>query len=176
VSSIEVFSILYNPETKHYLAQYWQYLEQFKYDPVVEYNRALEVFVARYNPNNEEIFVILIQLSRFFRELSDFETNKIPHFMHPALKGNTELKAMTILGDLELLGDDIYLNAEKHTPMEKKKEINIDNPIARENFKNDLLMDMNAERKFINYYYKRWIWVQFPWFTINVYEDITDIM
>lgn len=58
----------------------------------MEYNRSLEVFVARYNPNNEEIFLILIQLSRFFRELTDFETNKTPHFMHPALKGNNELK------------------------------------------------------------------------------------
>jgi len=46
---------------------------------------------------------------------------------------------MTILGDLELLGNDIYLNAEKHTPLEKKKEINIDNPQAREIFKHDLL-------------------------------------
>ena len=27
ISSIEVFSILYTPETKHFLAQYWQYLE-----------------------------------------------------------------------------------------------------------------------------------------------------
>lgn len=60
ISSIEVFSILYNPETKHQLAQYWQILEQFKYDPVVEYNRSLEGFVTRYSPNNEEIFVILI--------------------------------------------------------------------------------------------------------------------
>lgn len=60
ISSIEVFSILYNPETKHQLAQYWQMLEQYKYDPVAEYNRTLEGFVQRYNPNNDELFVILI--------------------------------------------------------------------------------------------------------------------
>lgn len=59
VSSIEVFCILYNPKTKHQLAQYWQILEQFKYDPVAEYNRSLEGFVSRYNPNNEEICIIL---------------------------------------------------------------------------------------------------------------------
>ena len=34
---------------------------------------------------------------------------------------------MTILGDLDLLGDDIYINADKHYPVEKKNEINMDN-------------------------------------------------
>jgi hypothetical protein len=96
--------------------------------------------------------------------------------MHPALKGNNELRQMTILGDLELLGNDIYLNAEKHTPLEKKMVINIDNYQARENFKEGLMEELSDERTFINYYYKRWIWVQFPWFTINVYENITVIM
>jgi hypothetical protein len=91
LSSIEVFSILYNPETKHQLAQYWQILEQFRYDPVAEYNRSLEGFVFRYRPNNEEIFVILIQLSRFLRELADFETKTTPQFQHPKLIGNKEL-------------------------------------------------------------------------------------
>jgi len=28
----------------------------------------------------------------------------------------------------------------------------------------------------IFYYYKRWIWVQFPWCTIDVYSDLSHIM
>lgn len=66
-------------------------MEQFKFDPVAEYNRTLEGFVHRYNPNNDEIFVILIQLSRFLRELADFETRQTPQFKHPSLRGNQEL-------------------------------------------------------------------------------------
>lgn len=28
----------------------------------------------------------------------------------------------------------------------------------------------------LNYYYKRWLWVQFPWWCINVYQNVSDIM
>ncbi len=125
ISSIEVFSVLYNPATKHQLAQSWQILEQFnlmeatsnnssvrkiqfKYDPVAEYNKSLERFVQRYNPNNDEIFIILIQLTRFLRELADFETPSTPQFKHPSLMGNSELQAITLQEELNRLGEDIY--------------------------------------------------------------------
>jgi hypothetical protein len=52
ISNIEVFSIMFVPEIKHELATYWQCLEQHKYDPVAEYNKALEGFVVKYRPNN----------------------------------------------------------------------------------------------------------------------------
>ena len=28
----------------------------------------------------------------------------------------------------------------------------------------------------LNYYYKRWLWVQFPWWCINVYQNVSEIM
>lgn len=28
----------------------------------------------------------------------------------------------------------------------------------------------------LNYYYKRWLWVQFPWWCINIYQDFSEIM
>lgn len=28
----------------------------------------------------------------------------------------------------------------------------------------------------INYYYKRWLWVQFPWMCINVFQNVSEIM
>src|ERR1700712_4159509 len=87
ISNIEVFSIMFVPEIKHELASYWQCLEQHKYDPVAEYNKALEGFVVKYRPNNQELFVILIQLSRFFKELADLETKFTPQFKHPPLRG-----------------------------------------------------------------------------------------
>ena len=33
-----------------------------------------------------------------------------------------------------------------------------------------------VEEKSIFYYYKRWIWVQFPWCTIDVYSNLSSIM
>ena len=37
-------------------------------DPVVEYNKALESFIIKYRPTSKELFVIMIQLCRFFKE------------------------------------------------------------------------------------------------------------
>ena len=28
----------------------------------------------------------------------------------------------------------------------------------------------------LNYYYKRWLWVQFPWWCINVFQNVSEIM
>ena len=125
-------------------------MEQFKYDPVAEYNRSLEGFVSRYSPNNEEIFVILIQLSRFLRELADFETRSTPQFKHPSLRGNIELEQITILAELDRLGSDIYFNTEDKggQPCHKKRsQINVDNPITREIFKQELLKEIEGENK-----------------------------
>ena len=57
--------------------------------------------------------------------------------------------------------------------------MNIDNPIAREAFKKGLMEQLEHHAKYNqlrNYYYKRWVWVQFPWWSINVYENISEIM
>ena len=70
--------------------------------------------MTRYGPNNEEIFVILIQLSRFFRELADFETKQTPEFQHPSLRGNNELEQMTLLDELKILGNDIFFNTKEN--------------------------------------------------------------
>ena len=123
-------------------------MEQFKYDPVAEYNRSLEGFVSRYSPNNEEIFVILIQLSRFLRELADFETRSTPQFKHPSLRGNIELEQITLLAELDRLGSDIHFNTEDKSSQKrakKRSQANVDNPITREIFKQELLKEIEAE-------------------------------
>jgi hypothetical protein len=61
-------------------------------------------------------------LSRFFRELADFETKQTPEFQHPSLRGNHELEQMTVLKELEILGNDIYINTkEKQSTKHTKK-------------------------------------------------------
>jgi hypothetical protein len=81
----------------------------------------LEGFVARYNPNNEQIFIILVQLSRFLRELADFETKATPQFKHPSLRGNADLEQITLLKELSRLGSDIYYNTDDKS-LELKQE------------------------------------------------------
>jgi hypothetical protein len=38
------------------------------------------------------------------------------------------------------------------------------------------MSDPTKNRQMSNYYYKRWLWVQFPWWCINVYQNISEIM
>jgi hypothetical protein len=87
ITDIENFLILFNPNTKYDLCRYWQCLEQQGYDPVIEYNKRLELFDIHYAPKPEELFMIILQISRFFKEFADFETFDTPLFKHPYIKG-----------------------------------------------------------------------------------------
>jgi hypothetical protein len=91
VSNIENFLLLFNPINKYELCRYWQALEAHGYDPVVEFNKAVELFEMNYQPTSEDLFRIILQISRFFKEISDFETTRTPEFRHPWIKSKTFL-------------------------------------------------------------------------------------
>lgn len=44
ISIIENFLLLFNPNNKYDLCRYWQKLEEHGFDPVLEYNKAVEGF------------------------------------------------------------------------------------------------------------------------------------
>ncbi len=86
VASIENFLLLFNPNNKYDLCRFWQVLEQKGFDPSSEYTKAIEGFELHYRPNQEDTFMIILQISRFLKEFSDFETNFTPHFRHPPIR------------------------------------------------------------------------------------------
>ena len=90
ISDIENFLILFNPYTKYDLCRYWQHLEGQGYDPVIEYNKRLELFDLHFEPKPEDLFITILQISRFFKEFADFETNKTPKFRHPFIRDKFE--------------------------------------------------------------------------------------
>lgn len=64
-----------------------------------------------YHPSPEDVFRIIVQISRFLKEFSDFETYYTPDFRHPPIKGIVdELNDIGLLRELHGLG--IYLNKE----------------------------------------------------------------
>jgi hypothetical protein len=87
ISSIENFILLFNESIKYDLFKFWKKLEEKGYDPIHEYNKSLELFDMHFNPKDHEIFMINIQISRFFKELSEFESPITPEFRHPLVKG-----------------------------------------------------------------------------------------
>lgn len=71
ISRVENFAMLYTPLSKDLLCQCWVRLEQLEqYDPVFEYNRAVEAYTSHYYPKEEDLYRILFQLCMFFKEYS----------------------------------------------------------------------------------------------------------
>ncbi len=58
----------------------------------LEYNKSVEIFEKNYKLKADELFYIIIQLSRFFKDFCDFETPLTPDFRHPPIKGGHELE------------------------------------------------------------------------------------
>lgn len=40
-----------------------------------------------YHPTSEDVFRIIVQISRFLKEFGDFETYYTPSFRHPPIQG-----------------------------------------------------------------------------------------
>ena len=97
MSNIENFLLMYNSNFKYDLCRYWQKLEELGFDPVmgnyfkIEYHKSVEMFDTHYKLKSDDIFHIIIQLSRFFKDFSVFETNSTPDFRHPPIKGGEVL-------------------------------------------------------------------------------------
>ena len=87
ISDIENFVLLFNSFTKYDLCRYWQALECHDFDPVEQFNKGLELFDMHYSPKADELFTIILQISRFLKEFTDFETKKTPEFRHAVIKG-----------------------------------------------------------------------------------------
>ena len=87
IATVENFLMLFNPMTKFDLFRYWQDLETLGYDPVTEYNKGIEMFDSHYDPEPDKLFMIILQVCRFLKEFSDFETEFTPSFRHPSIKG-----------------------------------------------------------------------------------------
>ena len=67
-------------------------LSQVLFDLYIEYNKSIEMFENHYKIKTDELFLIIMQVSRFFKDFSDFETKNTPDFRHPPIKGGPELE------------------------------------------------------------------------------------
>ena len=131
VANIENFLLLFNPNNKYDLCRYWQILEQQGFDPTSEYNKGIEGFEMHYRPNPEDTFMVTLQVSRFLKEFSDFETNFTPQFRHPPIKGGKELKEIGLRHEIKKMG--MYLSEEWEDEDEELDEIEeLEHELAKE--------------------------------------------
>lgn len=154
---------------------YWQRLEICHFDVVQEYNRSLELFVENNHLGNQDLFVLVVQFCRLFKELSDFETEFTPEFRHPHLKGHFELKEINLLDEVQSIPG---MYSEKQlSAIDESQQFTVENNISREQVRQSVLQ-MAANSKKVRpsqkfYYYKRWLWIQFPWGALDVYSDLS---
>jgi hypothetical protein len=85
LSDIEHFLLFYTPYYKLTLFKYWSLLEQAGFEPVAEYVRSLEGYEARAGLSSLDLLKVILQLSRFFKELADFESDATPELLHPQI-------------------------------------------------------------------------------------------
>lgn len=62
------------------------------------------------------------------------------------MRGNIELKQITLLAELDRLGSDIYIDTDDKSLVQqvkdRKRTLNVDNPITREVLKRELIKDI----------------------------------
>jgi hypothetical protein len=187
LTSLEVFFIMYSPQNRLELIRCWNLLFEHHFDPVQEYNKTLEHFVEQHNPSNQEIFIILVQLCRFFKEFSIFEPASICEFRHPPLKKVNEVKELTLYEEIMLLPG--LINTTIINPLRKDEQITFENKKAWNFLKDSVIRNdeeeqnqsfsramMRKKMKKELFCYKRWIWIQFPWCSLDVYSDFSQIV
>ncbi len=88
----------------------------------------MEEFEIQYHPTNEELFKIIIQLSRFFKEFGDFELFLTPVFKHPPIHGGIDLQDIGLFQELKRLELDTDKKDSSFTDLEG---YNMDIPSSR---------------------------------------------
>lgn len=185
--TLEVFFIMYTPQHRLEHIRSWSLLASHHFDPVQEYNKTLEHFVEQHKPKNREIFIILVQLCRFFKEFSKLDSCGTCEFRHPPLKRLNEIKELTLYDEIIQLSE--MISQVQVNPLKKEEKINVENKKAWNALKESILKKEEmlnqtyskiAQRNFTKKHemmqYKRWLWIQFPWCSLDVYSDFSQIM
>ena len=133
ISSIIPFLFLFNAFSKYDLFFYWRKLNKKKFDPSIEYNNALEAYCLKFYLSPEEMFNIVIQISRFLKEFSEFENHLTPDFRHPFIRYCPELAEIFFKDEgvkLEMI--NVNFSDRKPNILNKYETLNVDVPVNRQ--------------------------------------------
>jgi hypothetical protein len=92
LTDIEYFLLLFHQDNKLQLFYYWKQLEKVGYEPVEEYSKSIENFDSRTTLTSKDLFMIILQMTRFFKEFGDFEVRWTPSFQHPLIQNKHAIK------------------------------------------------------------------------------------
>ena len=177
VVNLNMFKLLWTPRFKHDLFRYWKRLcgcaepptngvskvkgirsnitnflprtkrSAQRYDIVEEYSHATEDWLHKKGPPMADVAGLIVRINEFLWEFSDQEAT-IPTYMHPALDEH-ELHAINV--------------SPRHT-------------IGKHGTKVDTQLMSNPISSTSHYYYRRWLWVQFPWMALAKTERLESLL
>jgi len=120
LADIEHFMLMFTPRLKIDLFRYWQFLESAGYEPVGEYAKALNSFELRLAPPSLDLFKIVLQFCRFFKEYADFETELTPDFKHPLIINKLEIRSSPDASQKKLPASILLTKSASQQPQQKK--------------------------------------------------------
>lgn len=174
ISKITVFAQMFTPANAVDLFCCWEKLVENKFDPVTCYCKTLEWFAADHQLSLQDLSIILVLLSLFFKELSEFEKKNVCTFEHPRLVGHYELKEIDVLDEFLWIGNVMQTDFNGAN----EEVASVDNWNFRERFKEKIIFENNVwgtrQKEFYNY--KRWVWIQFPWCAMDIHLNFSKIL
>ena len=99
------------------------------------------------HPDPKHVFKIIIQISRFLKEFSDFENISTPECRHPPISGNNDLEEIGRAKEIQNL--EMYFQSDNLTKpviLNKIESLNVDTPFNREQMRNHFLRMVNEMR------------------------------
>lgn len=119
----------------------------FRFDPALEYNKSIEGFEMHYKPTFEDIFRIILQVSRFLKEFSDFETESTPLFRHPPIMGSKELEDIGLMVEIKAVNMFTYPDLRKtHAILSNIEGVNIAKEASRDDFRMYFIEKMKQKK------------------------------
>jgi hypothetical protein len=142
-------------------------------DPVECYNKSLESFSHINQLCPQDLSILLVQFTIFFKEAAEFEVEGLIKFRHPLLAGVFELKEIDLFDEFQRLGDLVLTSAAEDFYY-------LENDQTREKIREKVLRrekKISHEKKKKKFYnLKRWLWIQFPWCSLDVHSNFSQIL
>ena len=77
---IEAFSTLFRSRTRILYLKFWHIIEVFGYEPIAEMVKQLESFEMHSGVDTEQMTILVVLYTLFFKELADFEGIRLKSF------------------------------------------------------------------------------------------------
>ena len=137
LSEIENFLVFFNSEHKMDLYNHWNIISKQSHDPVLVYNKSLELFVMHSQPSPNDLFRIVVQLSRFFLDMAEYEDQDIPEFRHPKILNRLLTVDKTKMSEFQYTKTKAQLEEEKEMEEENNLNQKKDNPFVKDSISSD---------------------------------------